>query len=72
MISNTEHCIHSPKILKYSNEILPYNMFPSDVPGASLKLRLEILKLQGLFNGVFPYLRVVNDVVCDCDCVFIL
>ena len=38
-------------------------MFPSDVPGASLKLRLEILKLQGLFNGVFPYLRIVNYVV---------
>ena len=68
----TEHWIHSPGILKYRNEILPYNMFPSDVPGASLNLRLEILKLQGLFNGVFPYLRVVNYVVCDCDCVSIL
>ena len=72
MISNTEHWIHSPKILKYCNEILSYDMFPSDVPGASLNSRLEILKLQGLFNGVFPYLRVVNYVVCDFVGVFIL
>ena len=62
----TEHWIHSPGILKYRNEILPCNMFPSDVPGASLNLRLEILKLQGLFNGVFPYLRIVNYVVWLC------
>ena len=63
---------HSPKILKYCNEILPYNMFPSDVPAASLNLWPEILKLQGLFNGEFPYLRVVDCVVFDCVCVFIL
>ena len=68
----TLKCVHVQIYLKYCNEILSYNIFPSDVPGASLNSRLEKVKLQGLFNGVFPYLRVVNYVLCDCVCVFIL
>ena len=39
MISNTEHWIRSPKILKYCNEILLYNMFPSDVGQCIFKLK---------------------------------